>query len=59
MVDAITLERRGKPTVVTTTTNFRPVAETLSRLRVPTRAQLAQLNTRLDELSKRAENLTK
>lgn len=31
VVDAITLERRGKPTVVTTTTNFKPVAETLSK----------------------------
>jgi hypothetical protein len=31
VVDAITLERHGKPTVVTTTTNFRPVAETLSK----------------------------
>ncbi len=35
------------------------VTTSLSRLRVPTRAQLAQLNTRLEELSKRAENLTK
>ncbi len=35
------------------------VTTSLSRLRVPTRAQLAQLNTRLEELSKRAESLTK
>lgn len=35
------------------------VATSLSRLRVPTRAQLAQLNTRIDALAKRAENLTK